>query len=687
VTRLLLRLAAASLLLAGCTSDAPDPGPLRSVALRLGPESFVPPAAPRAVAQIGDEARAVVVAPSVVLAAEARAVPVVDGKARVTVTLAPEAVTLPDAALVLSYQGIPVAVANLPQAVDGMAAARAFKTADSGFRIERQAGDATQVAIELAPGDLVDGKVLNLRLHGILPIASRLESSEFTVPEGALLELGYGLAQNAGPTAQPRVRFVAVASCAGKDEPLVDATVGGETTSGTHGWQDASRPLPAGARCRLRLEATSLTDDDVRGAVWAVPRLTAPVAAPKPRIRSVVVISLDTLRADHLSGYGYERDTSPRIDEELIARGTTFRDASTTFPRTDVAHLSLFSSLYPSAQAPLGRVEPGSRVRLLAEALRDAGFETAAFTEDALVAGSFGFWFGFDRFVERSFVEHDRGVKTFADGARFLESRREERSFLFLHTYKTHDPYVSNARYGTLFTDGDDGFYGRIPPKHRAEVDAYDRTIREADDLVGDFLASLEKSGLAASTLVVLLSDHGEAFGEHNVARHGTAYHQEQLHVPLVFRGPGIPDDQTIDEPVSLVDVAPTILGLLGLPPLPAAMGIDLSGAIAGAKLDPKRPLFFDWLTGEDRVGMRLGSVKLIQAGSQYTLLDLEQDPDEATPRRPTPEELTALAIPLVQHRDAAAAVRAATAAPSTGVQPATIPSRVEESLRALGYL
>jgi arylsulfatase A-like enzyme len=186
---------------------------------------------------------------------------------------------------------------------------------------------------------------------------------------------------------------------------------------------------------------------------------------------------------------------------------------------------------------------------------------------------------------------------------------------------------------------------------------------------------------------VVLLSDHGEAFGEHNVARHGTAYHQEQLHVPLVFRGPGIPDDETIDAPVSLVDVAPTILGLLGLPPLPAAMGIDLSGAINGARLDPKRPIFFSWLGGAEPLGVRLGSVKLIQQSGQYALLDLENDPDEVAPRRPTPEELTGLAMPLIQHRDAAAAVRAATAAPSTGNSPASIPPRVEESLRALGYL
>src|SRR5690606_28301964 len=112
--------------------------------------------------------------------------------------------------------------------------------------------------------------------------------------------------------------------------------------------------------------------------------------------------------------------TSPQIDAEMAARGTTFRDASTTFPRTDVAHVSLFTSLDPLAQSPLGRIDAASGVRSLAEALRDSGRTTVAFTEDAFVAGSFGFWLGFDRFVERSFVEHNRGVRTFSDGARFV---------------------------------------------------------------------------------------------------------------------------------------------------------------------------------------------------------------------------------------------------------------------------
>jgi len=696
VIRLPLLLSAAVLLAAGCTrAPEPDRRPLRTVTQRLGADAFGLAPAPRAVAQIGEEARPVVVAPTVVLAGDAQAVRMVDGKVRAEIALAPAAAALPDGALTLSYQTIPEVVAHLPAAAAGFAMDRSFQVASGGFTIARTPDDRSRVIVELTPERPLDSSVVNLRLHGILPIRAALESAPFTMPAGGRLELGYGLAQHAGSVAQPRVAFRAVASCDGAadavlaDAVLVDATIaGGE--AGARTWHDVTHDLPAPAQCRLRLESRSLTDDDVRGAVWAVPRVVAPLAGEPPAIRNVVVISLDTLRADHLSGYGYGRDTSPRIDEALIARGVRFADASTTFPRTDVAHLSLFSGLTHDAQATLGRLEPGSRAKLLAESLRDAGFETAAYTEDALVAGSFGFWFGFDRFVERAFVERGRGVATFADGARHLAANPDRRSFLFLHTYKTHDPYVSDARSHALFTDPGDpatGFHRRIPPAHRAEVDAYDRTIREADELLGGFLDELERQGLAASTLVVLLSDHGEAFGEHAVARHGTAFHQEQLHVPLVFRGPGIPEDETIDTPVSLVDVAPTILDLLGLAPLPQGMGISLAGALAGDDLEPDRPIFFGWMSNDDRMGMRLGSVKLIDAGGRLALYDLTADPDEVAPRQPGADEVAPLAARLARHREEAAATRSRTAAPDTDGGAAPIPERVEESLRALGYL
>src|SRR5690606_14816257 len=148
------------------------------------------------------------------------------------------------------------------------------------------------------------------------------------------------------------------------------------------------------------------------------------------------------------------------------------------------------------------------------------------------------------------------------DGARFLRAHRDQRFFLFLHTYKVHAPYVSSARYGSFFSDpsqwqGDLASFG-VPPEQHARVDAYDRAIREVDDQLAGFLAELDRLGLADEALVVLLSDHGDAFGEHGVVGHGFGAHQEQLRIPWIMRGPGIPRDVAITDPVSIVDVAPT---------------------------------------------------------------------------------------------------------------------------------
>src|SRR5712692_8517641 len=180
------------------------------------------------------------------------------------------------------------------------------------------------------------------------------------------------------------------------------------------------------------------------------------------------------------------RPTSPAIDARLIAQGTSFDDVSTTFPLTNVAHLSLFTGLYPESEPGRVGVATESPVLMLAEIFRDAGFDTAAFTEDALLAGVFGFWHGFDRFTERPFVGAARGRDTFRDGAAFLRIDGRRPFFLFLHTYKVHSPYEFGPASAPLFSDPaawtQPGMDGEVPVEHRAKVDAYDRAIREADE-------------------------------------------------------------------------------------------------------------------------------------------------------------------------------------------------------------
>src|SRR5439155_18848611 len=280
------------------------------------------------------------------------------------------------------------------------------------------------------------------------------------------------------------------------------------------GWHDASVAVAQAAQaCRLRLHATS-DRRDAGAPLWAVPRVvSSPLRERESRPTSVVLISLDTLRGDHLSSNGYGRVTSPEIDRLLVARGSSFADVSTTYPMTNYAHLGMFTGLYPAALPRNGTLPPDVSVRMLAEVLRDAGFETVAFTEDTLVGGVYGFWFGFDRFTERSVEPRDRGDRTFADGMRYAREHRDRKFFLWLHTYKTHGPYTAGERYRSLFvssqaTDGAgaEPVGADVPAAHRAEFDEYDRTIREADDLVAGLVAELERLGLLERTLVVLVS-------------------------------------------------------------------------------------------------------------------------------------------------------------------------------------
>ncbi len=672
----------------GCgTGETPAPaeaaGPL-GVELRLEARDFGLADTPLhgEMAPIGDEARPVLVAPRATpVASLLGRKPDADGVVRATFEL-PEAVRdLPEAAFILDIQRMPGGVT--PELLEPAARTTPRQSVREGWRLVRGAGRSASLVYRDA--DAVASHVYNLHLGALSPGPTRLESRAFEVPAGALLEIAYGLATAPGAAGRADVHFQATLAC---DEApardILDAVVG----PGEGRWRDVSVVLPErGGRCRLALSSDARDGSAVRGAVWSVPRVLRPLPV-EADATNLVLISLDTLRADHLSGFGYPRVTSPRIDAELIARGTTFDDVTSTFSRTDVSHMSVFTGLYPEARPEAGRLRAGTPVPLLAERLRAAGFETAAFTEDGLLAGVFGFWFGFDRFTERAYRHEEQGIATFAGGADYLRSHRDRRFFLFLHTYKTHAPYVAGAAHADLFRDPADWNrqgMSAIPESYRDQADEYDRTIREADDLVGGILDELERLGLAERTLVVLLSDHGEAFGEHGIAGHSFSGRQEVIHVPLVLRGPTVPAGLRVATPVSLVDVAPTLLDLLGLAPLSLHQGTSLVPALRGGALPDPRPLHFSWLA-DGAAGVRYGDFKYERSSTHRSLFRIDRDPHEEHPlggrsRRPLAERL------LADHAEASARIREGFLHPDAEAEPPAIPEDVERSLRALGYI
>ena len=686
----LLRLALLAAPLTSACSQAPFSdnldGSVASVS-RLDPAVFGLPT-PKgiehaAMVVIGDEARPALLAPPRVQLSERLNVAVEARDVVIDLEITAAGEKLRDRPLMLAVQEIPLARALPTDAMAGVAHQTFWHRPASGWSVQWPDAKAR------GPRHLVlryqrpkaGAARLNITLDALGPIAQAFAATDLEFQDGSKLLFASGLAGQGRADAQARIRTNLTCDGDEAPRPLLDRMIRPHD-----GWVETTITPGACKRGILTMVADA-PDKAAIDVAWAVPRVLTPVATDPPHgIENVILISLDTLRADHLSGYGYGRPTSPSIDRELIAQGTTFLDVTTTFPQTDISHLSLFTGVYPAAQPVRGRLAATDARRTLAEVLQKAGLATGAFTEDALVSGAFGFWYGFDTFVERSFEHDRRGSSTFADGIRFLESHRDERFFLFLHTYLTHDPYVAPPRYDALFRDekGPDPAPW-VPAKGRHHLDAYDRTIRAADDLVGELLAALEHTGLAKNTLVVLLSDHGESFGEHGIAGHGFAAHREQLWIPLILRGPGIPAGRRIDAPISIVDVLPTISGLMGID-FRNGQGVDLSKSIKDLKirLDPERPIFFSWLRHE-AAGVRRGKLKLMRSADQKLLYDAATDPYEWKPLIADARE-RAVAKELDQHLTESANAAKATRADSPGSR-LDVDANTERSLRALGYI
>jgi arylsulfatase A-like enzyme len=639
-----------------------------------------------AVGSIGNEAR------PVILAADSRRVgsgiaiaPDPGGLVRALIELPVELRELPDSAFALAVERLP---GEVPVELMPILSRETFVSQVSrGWTLERD-GDRAQVRYESSETD--SRRRYNLHLSVLEVTELRLASGEFSADVGSNLLLAYGLTTTPGAEGQIPVRFEARLACGdAPSRPVLDTTI---SASEERRWNDVAVPL-SGGPCRLSLSVAGPDGAPVRGALWAVPRIVGEPADEGSEDWNLVLISLDTLRADHLSGYGYPRSTSPQIDAELIARGTAFMDVTSTYSRTDVSHMSLLSGLYPAARPEPGRLHRDTPLPLLAERLATEGFETAAFAEDALLAGAFGFWFGFDRFTEHGYAAADRGLSTFAGARDWLRANRDRRFFLFVHTYKTHAPYAASEKYASLFSDPtewDLAGMSEVPPEHRGIANDYDRTIREADDLVGSLLDEIEALGLSDRTLVVLTSDHGEAFGEHRRLGHSFSGYQEVVRVPLVLRGPGVPAGLRVETPVSLVDVTPTILDWMGISPLELSQGISLVPALRGGSLPTGRPLYFSWLESSpaDRTGgVRYGRWKFQRRQAGGLLFELDGDPAEERPhgRRRQPRPIADRLFS--DYEDESARIRERLSLHGDPSVVPTLSEDTEESLRALGYI
>jgi len=423
--------------------------------------------------------------------------------------------------------------------------------------------------------------------------------------------------------------------------------------------------IARGRRAALGLAAT------LSAAVAAGCSPTAPAAPQSFAGAPVILISIDTLRADRLPLYGHSGGATPVLDR-LGREGIVLEDLYSHVPLTLPSHTSLMTALLPfhhGVRDNIGyTVRPGERT--LAARFKAAGYATGAAVSSYVLRRQTGIAQGFDFFDDaievagmgESLSDTRRdGRRSVDELAAWIDRQTTDRIFAFLHLYEPHAPYLP-------------------PPNHRM-ADAYDGTIAYADDLVGVLLGRLTAHGIADRAVIVVVSDHGEGLGDHGEAEHGIFLYREALHVPGIIRLPKLAGGgKRVTGTVGLVDLTATLLELTGLP----VDGLDGHplGVTLMATQTPDRDVYsetqyprlhFGW---SDLASLTSGRYRFIRA-PRPELFDLQSDPREHE-NLVDAKQATATALRATLEQ---------TLAGSQPDRPAAVPADVRKRLESLGYV
>lgn len=327
---------------------------------------------------------------------------------------------------------------------------------------------------------------------------------------------------------------------------------------------------------------------------------TAPLAGvERPPI---ILISLDTLRADRLGCYGYTRPTSPNLDA-FAAESVRFANVVSESCWTLPSHMTLFTGLYPTThgvKTPRDVLSP--KIPLLTEILKKAGYRTCAVTAGVYVAAHYGFGRGFDEYTA---LPSDGFAAILDRALKHIDKQKpDEPFFLFIHTYDIHSPYNTGEAYADLFHSPEAVSipnWGAEAPEYckrdlevtpgyaRFLSDRYDACIRQADEHLGDFLMALKSRGLLERAVLVVASDHGEEFGEHGSLGHRGRLYREHIQPPVLIHAPGV-SPRVVEEGIGLKDVFATLLDFAKAD-APPNHGRSLIAAMRGEAMED-HPLF-----------------------------------------------------------------------------------------------
>ncbi len=419
-----------------------------------------------------------------------------------------------------------------------------------------------------------------------------------------------------------------------------------------------------------------------RRILFLLTALTAAQATaqtPQKSAPNVVLITIDTLRADHLGCYGYKQIKTPNIDG-LAADSSRFERAYTVVPVTLPSHTAMLTGTYPmlSGMHDFSANKLSPQQGTMATVLKQAGYATGAVVASAVLDSRFGLNQGFDfyydhfdfsRLEEANLDEMERPGNVVADQALdWLGKNSQKKFFLWMHLYDPHYPYRPPEPYSREYAS-----------------QPYDGEIAFADEQVGRLLRFLKDKGLYQNTVIVLSGDHGESLGEHGEKTHGFFIYNVTMHVPLIIHLPGKPATQTVADPVSLVDLMPTVLAATGLDIPSQVQGRSLLSALRGEKIDRDRTLYgetflprlhFNW---SELRGAENAKYHFIDA-PRPELYDLTKDPGELRnlfpEKKAVAEEMRAKLAGLIREYSAGKEL-----AEKTGLDPALM-----ERLKSLGY-